>query len=243
MVAHRELAINLIVRSHNGPRVTLADGNLKATQVYLTCCTLADTFVDAGTIGLLRVDGKVLGRYANALLLHTLNIGSSNLTRQQGIFRIVLEITTTEGIAMQVHARTQNDVATVFLGLITNSLTDFTNQFCVPSGSQTRTNRESSSIIGFVSTFASGVDTYTGRAVRQYGSRNSQTGNSRRGTSSTCNQIGLATDYCASIKEIVSTSHKKFRLLFQGHGLYHIIDIIGLQFNLSIHCCHCQHCQ
>ena len=53
VVAHRELAINLVVGCHNGPRVALADGNLEAAQIKLTGCTLADTLVDTGTVSLL----------------------------------------------------------------------------------------------------------------------------------------------------------------------------------------------
>ena len=33
VITHRVLTINLIIRSHDGPGVTLADGNLKATEI------------------------------------------------------------------------------------------------------------------------------------------------------------------------------------------------------------------
>ena len=53
VVAHRELVIDLVVGGHDGPRVTLADGDLEATQIELAGSTLGDAFVDTGTIGLL----------------------------------------------------------------------------------------------------------------------------------------------------------------------------------------------
>ena len=53
MVAHRELVINLVVGGHDGPGVTLADGDLEASQIELAGSTLGDTFVDTGTVGLL----------------------------------------------------------------------------------------------------------------------------------------------------------------------------------------------
>ena len=40
--------------------------------------------------------------------------------------------------------------------------------------------------------------------------------------------IHLATHNSSCIKEIVCTSYKKLCLLFQGHGLQHLVDVIGL---------------
>ena len=86
VVAHRELAVDFVVRCHDGPGIALAHGNFEATQIDFTCGTLADTLVHASAVGLLRVDGEVLGGDACALALHTVDVGGSNLTRQQRVF-------------------------------------------------------------------------------------------------------------------------------------------------------------
>ena len=85
-VAHRVLAVHLVIRRHDGPRVALADGNLEAAQIEFAGCTLAQTLVDGGAVSLLRVDGKVLGRDASTLVLNAVDVGGSNLTRQQRVF-------------------------------------------------------------------------------------------------------------------------------------------------------------
>ena len=95
VVAHRVLAIDLVVGSHDRPWVALADGNLKATQIDFTGSTLRDTLVDAGAVGLLRVHGEVLGRHAHIFFLYTVDVSCGNLTRYQRVFRVVLEVTAT----------------------------------------------------------------------------------------------------------------------------------------------------
>ena len=62
-----------------------APEDIKATEVEFTGGTLRYSFVNRRTVCLLRVHGKVLGRNASPLVLHTLDIGCRNLSRQQGI--------------------------------------------------------------------------------------------------------------------------------------------------------------
>ena len=171
-IAHRELTINLIIRCHDRPRVTLSDCNLKPTQVKLTGCPLRHSFVDAGTFSLLRIHGKVLGRHTDALALNAIYVGGGNLSRHKRILRIVFEVTSTERTTMQVHAWAKDDVATILLGFIANSLTYLRDQFRVPRRCQTSADGESCGIIRLSSTLASRVDTNTGRAIGEHRSRN-----------------------------------------------------------------------
>ena len=92
MVAHRELAVDLVIRGHDGPGVTLADGNLEAAEVELTGCTLTDALVDARTVCLLGVYGEMLGRDTCALTLHAVDIGGCNPTSEQWVFGVILEV-------------------------------------------------------------------------------------------------------------------------------------------------------
>ena len=132
VVTHRELTIHLVIRGHHCPGIALADGNLEATEIELTGCSLRHTFINRSTIGLLGVYGEVLGRDTCALTLYAIDIGGSNLTGEQRVFRVILEVTAAERITVQVHARTKDDVAAVFFGLVADGLTHLAYQFGVP---------------------------------------------------------------------------------------------------------------
>ena len=207
-VTHRELSVHLIIRCHDGPGVALTDSNLEATQIQFSGSTQADTLIDSSTICLLRIYSEVLGRYANILLLHTLNIGCCNLTRQQRVFGVVFEVTSAEGIAMQVHARAEDHVATVFLGFVADGLSHFADQFRIPGRGQTRANGECCSIICLCGTLTSWVDTYSGRAVSKYSCRYSQSWYCWRCSCCSCHQVGLATYYCVGTEKVVCTANK-----------------------------------
>ena len=150
----------------------------------------------------------MLGRYASTLALYAIDVGCGNLSRQQGVFRIIFEITTTQRITVQVHARTQNDVATVFLGLVTDGLTNLGDQIRIPRRSQAATDGECRSIVGLAVARTGGVDTYTGRTVGQHGGRNAQTWYLGRCTSSTGHEVGLTAYHSRSAEEFVSTTNQ-----------------------------------
>ena len=219
VVAHRELAVHLIIGGHDGPGVALADGNLEATEVELTGGTLRDALVDTGTIRLLRVDGEVLGRDACSLALHALDIGGGNLSCEEGILGVILEVTSAEGIAVEVHTWAENHVAAVFLGLVADGFTNLAHELGVPCGSETGADGEGGGVVGLVGTLARGVDTDTGRAVGEYGGRDAETGDGRRCTCGSCHEVGLAAYNGTCAEEVVCTSHEEFCLLLKGHCL------------------------
>ena len=238
VVTHRKLAIDLVIRSHDGPRVTLAHGNLEAAQIEFAGSTLADTLIDAGTVGLLRVDGKVLGRHARTLALYAIDVGSGYLSCQQRILRVIFKVTATQRIAVQVHARSEDDVTTVFLGFVANGLTHLSDQFRVPRRCQTGTDGESSGIVRLAVALTGGVDAHTGRAVGEHGGRNAQAGYFWRRTGSTSHEVGLAAHHSCRTEELVGTTNQKFGFLFQCHGLQHLVDVVSTEFSLRCHC-HC----
>ncbi len=227
VITHRELTIYLIITGHNGPRVTLADRNLKTTQIQFAGCTLTDSLIDSCTICLLRIDGKVLGTHTSTLALYALDIGGGNLSCHQRILAVVLEVTATQRIAVQVHSRTQNHVTTILLGLITDSLTNLADQFCVPRRSQTRTNGEGCGIICLCRSLASRVDTHSGRTICKYRCWNPQTLDTGCRTSSTCHKVGFTAHDGSRSKEIVSTANHQFGLFFNRHSLQYLVDIVG----------------
>ena len=179
----------------------------------------------------------MFGRDTCTLTLYAVDISCGNLTSKQGVFRVVLEVATAEGIAMEVHARTQDDIAAIFLGLIADGLTDTSHEFGVPGGSQTGTNGEGSGIVGLVGARTSGVDTHTCRAVGEYCGGDAKTGDGRGGAGSTCHEVGFAAYYGICAEEVVSTANQKFGFLLKGHGLEHFVDVCCRELRLSI-CCH-----
>ena len=227
VVAHRELAVDLVIRGHDGPGVTLADGNLEAAEVELTGGTLTDALVNARAVCLLGVYSEMLGRDACTLTLHTVDIGGGDLTCQQRVFGIIFEVTTAEGVAVQVHARAEDDVAAVFLGLVTDGFAHLAYKLGVPGGSQTTADREGRGIVGLVCALACGVDTYAGRTVCQYGGRDAETGNGWRGSCGTCHKVCLTAYDGSCTKEIVGSSDEQFGFLFKGHSLKHLVDVVG----------------
>ena len=161
----------------------------------------------------------MLGRDTSALTLYALDVGGCDLTCQQRVFRIIFEVTAAERVAVEVHARTEDHVTAIFLGLVADGLTHLTHEFGIPGRSQTGADRECRSIVGFVGTLAGRVDTYTSRTVGEDGGRDAETRDGRRGTRGTCHKVGLAAYDGTCTKEVVSTANEKFGFLFKGHGL------------------------
>ena len=48
VISHRIGSIHLVIGSHDGPRITLANGNFEATQIEFAGSTLADALVNTG---------------------------------------------------------------------------------------------------------------------------------------------------------------------------------------------------
>ena len=138
---------------------------------------------------------------------------------------------------MQVHARTQDHVAAIFLGLVAHGLAHLAYQLCVPCGCQTRANGETCGIKRMSGAPTGGVDAHAGRTVGQYGGRNAQTGDGSRGACSTSHEVGLATYGSLVAKEVVGTANQELGLLLKGHGLHHLVDVRRCQFGLCLGGC------
>ena len=208
MVAHGVLAVDLVVGGHDGPGVALADGDLEAAEVELAGGALGDALIDGRAVGLLGVYGEVLGGDACALALHALDIGGGDLTRQQRVFRVVFEVTSAEGIAVEVHAGAEDHVAAILLGLVADGLADLRHEVGVPGGGETRADGEGRGIVGLVGTLAGGVDAHAGRAVGEHGGRDAETGNGGRGAGGTCHEVGFAAYDGACAEEVVCTANE-----------------------------------
>ena len=232
-------AVDEVIGCHNRPRITLTDGNLKASEIDLAGGPLGESFVDTGTVCLLRVHGEVLGRDTHIFFLHTVDIGGGNLTCQEGVFAVILEVSSTERVTVQVHARAEDHIAAVFLGLVADGLSYLSHEFGVPRGGETRADGEGGGIEGLIGTPAGGVDADTGRTVCQNGGRDAESRDFGCSTCSTCYEGSLTTYDGIGTEKVVGSTYEEFGFLFEGHGFEHLIDIIGTQFGLGIHC-HCE---
>ena len=109
---------------------------------------------------------------------------------------------------MEVHARSEDNVAAVFLGLIADSLTHFAHKFGIPGRSETGTDGECCGVIGLVGAPTGGIDTYTGRAIGEYGGRDAQTWNGWRGTGCTSHEISLTAYDGIGTEKVVCTANE-----------------------------------
>ena len=229
-----EFAIDLIVGRHHGPGISLLHGNLEALEINLTQSTLAHYFVDKGAVGLLRIHGEVLDRSADALALDATNVSSSNLACYQRIFGIVLEIASAKGRTMNVHTRSEQNVATVFEHLVANAMAYAFYQFGVPCASQSGSYGKSCSIIGVGIALACGTNTHTGRTIGQYSRRNTE---ARDGTGSACctwNKVGMSAEDTIELLGCLcnAVTYAKGGFLLKRHCLEDFIYVVGIQHEL-----------
>ena len=232
--------INDIIRRHQRPRLRLADGHLEALQVQLTQGTLADPLVHLRAGGLLRVDGKVLGTHAHALALYALDDGGTDGSRHDGVFRIILEVAAAQGVTVKVHARAQDDVDAILQRLVADGPSHLFHQFGVPCRGQAGADGEPRGIERLAGAVAVGVDMHAGRSVGHYRCRYSQPRYGYRRAGRTGHELLLVAQHGSGANEVVAAAaHQQLCFLFQGHGLQHLVDVVGPQFRL---CCHCRCC-
>lgn len=110
----------------------MPDGDLEVFQVKFAGSTLAYTDIIPQTGGLLIVEGIVLDGCTYALALYTIDIGCSNVTGENGILTVILEVTASERITVQTDTRSQQHVCTILQDFIANGRTDFLYKLCVP---------------------------------------------------------------------------------------------------------------
>ena len=77
------------------------------------------------------------------------------------------------------------------------------------------------------------------RTVRQHSGRDAKSRDSWGGTCSTCYEGSLTTHNGVGTEKIVGSTYEEFGFLFEGHGFEYLIDVVGTQFGLGIHC-HCE---
>ena len=98
-----EGAVDLIVGTHHRSRLRLFHHFLKRTQIDFTKCSLVYLRVGLKPSVFLRIAGKMLQACPDSgFILHAGHKGSSQLSRHIGILGIIFEISSAQGISLDI---------------------------------------------------------------------------------------------------------------------------------------------
>ena len=150
----------------------------------------------------------------HTIRLNSIDNGSSNITREYRIFRIIFKIPSTKWIPMNVHTRTQNHINTVFCCLCTHGVTDCIDQFLVPSRSQQSSNWKCGTVVCSVFSFSFRFNSQACWAIRQIDSRNTQSRGCNQGSYSARNSHAR---FVQSDGRTDSRPLEEVYFLFQSH--------------------------
>ncbi len=139
-------AVHLIIRSHDSPGLGFLDGNLERLEVNLAERARSSDDIVARAVGLLVVECEMLQRCPHAVALHTVYHGSADFSCKQRVFRVVLEVTSVERIAVDVGCRSKQHVHSVVLHLVTHCHTYALDESGVPRGAHNCSHGEMGAI-------------------------------------------------------------------------------------------------
>ena len=165
----------------------------------------------------------MFGRCADTLFLHAVNVCGGDQAGQHRVFGKIFEIPAVQGVAKNVHARSQYDIISKRDGFLTNIFTDPPGDFLVPGCRSEKAGGEGGRRIHVLAN--------SDRAVHHYYGRNAQTGD-RIGDASRSVKVFPFVWWC-----IESDSYDKMRLLFGCHRFDNIRNIVFGQFWLRAETC------
>ena len=146
---HRRLravdALHPVVARHDRPRLRLLDGDLERCHVDLVQSSVIDVRVHVHALRLDVVCHEVLHRRTHSLALHTVDVSSCKLTRQQGVLAEILEVATAQRRPLDVHSRSQEHVDAQCLSLLAQCLANLFEKLEIPGRRQARSRREAGS--------------------------------------------------------------------------------------------------
>ena len=132
LVVAVELAVQEVVRTHDGPGAALRDRRLEGGQVDFIEGAVIHIHVGIRAPGLLVVDGEMLHAGRHAVFLHALHIGDDHLRRQVRVLTHVFESPSVERGASHVDAGTQQDVLAAIAGFFAYALSEEPGVLPVP---------------------------------------------------------------------------------------------------------------
>ena len=225
------LAVELVVGGHDGPGIGLLHGDLEVLQVDLAEGALADAGVVLVAVRLLVVGGVVLDGSAHAVALDPPDIGRSHLAGEERILGEILEVTSAQRVAVDVHARGEEDVHAIFKHFVTHGFRHLLHHFRIPGARKEGSHRETGAVVGVAVTLAGRLDAQAGGAVGQDGAGNAQafdgTGVARRTGDLPGGTGGDAVHHGGP-----RAAHEQGGFLLQGHRLQDFFDVVLAELRL-----------
>ena len=173
-----------VIRTHDGPRMTLLDGSLEGRQVYLVQSTVTHHHIHLMTIFLIIVQTIMLHTGRHTLGLQSLNVRNHQRGSQERILTHILKVAPVERSTQDIHARPQYHILATVESLFSQSLTIDACHLRVPRSSQAGECRKShtgiirlASLLPFIPKH---IRTYTMRTIVSPEIRKAQTGNTSR---------------------------------------------------------------
>ena len=158
-----------IVGTHDAPCLALSDSSTEGRKIDFVQSAVANYDIDLMAVLFVVVQGIVLHARSYAFRLQSLHVGHYHTAGQPGVFAHILEVTSSERCAIDVHTRSQDHVFAAIACLFTQALTIETGKICVPSSSQARQRRECHTRVvglsGLNPLVPKHVGTYTVRSV------------------------------------------------------------------------------
>ena len=167
----------------------------------------------------------MLHAHANAVALDTFYIRGGHFAGKQRIFREILEVAAAKRIAMQVQARSQEDIRTVLAHFLAHGFGKLFDQFGIPSGCQHCPHREARAIESLARSRTCRVDAKTGRSVRENGLGNAQTWNGTGCASGAGNQRRIGSRQRTGLGIAPASPNHQRGFLLEGHSLEDLIDV------------------
>ena len=124
-------AVDPVVGAHHRPRLRLFHGCFKGGEIDFPQRPLIGVGAGAHAAVLLIVGGKVLDGGAHIAALHTVNIGGRHFTRQIGILRKILKISSAQRGTLDIDSRAQNHAELFMLAAVADGFAHFPDQIPV----------------------------------------------------------------------------------------------------------------
>ena len=157
--------VHKVITAHHSCHTGI-DSSLERRKIDLIDRTLIRIRTDMVAVGLLIIECKMLYRGHHALRLHTLDILRRCLCSKERVLTHILEITATERAAIDIHARTKEDMHTTRTRILTESHTHLIYNIFVPCSGRSHSTGEKRTLC---------VVAHTLRAVCHTDQRNPQT--------------------------------------------------------------------
>ncbi len=156
----------------------------------------------------------------------------------RGVFRVVLEVAAIERVALDVHARGQQDVDPVLAHLVPHGFADGLDQLDVPAGGEQRADGPGGGVVAGAVTVAVGVDPHPGRPVRQFEGRNVDAVRAAQHAVDVTRHAGhVLFDVDGAVGTAVTGAGEQVQLLAEGqlghHGLG-LATVIGIVLDQGI---------